>query len=226
MITLEEAVSQRHSIRSYTADPIPQETVDNLRSFINQCNSVSNLNMHLVLDEPKAFGSLLFSYGMFKGVRNYLVLAGPQGDDLDYKLGYYGAQVMLRAKQLGLDSCWVGGTYHKIPSAFTLRPGDKVKSVIALGFGNGKPVNHRIRQPHEVADLRPDSPDWFVRGVDFALKAPTAINQQKFHFALVDGKVKQTTGWGSFIQMDLGIVRYFFEIGAGDHPVEWERNIN
>lgn len=36
MITLEEAVNQRHSIRSYTADPIPQETVDNLRSFINQ----------------------------------------------------------------------------------------------------------------------------------------------------------------------------------------------
>lgn len=221
MLTIEESVFQRHSIRSYTADPIPQDTANDLRSLISQCNAAANLNLQLVLDEPKAFGSLLFTYGMFKGVRNYLVLAGPQGDELDYKLGYFGAQVMLRAKQLGLDSCWVGGTYHKIPSAFALRPGDKVKAVIALGIGNGRPVNHRIRQPHEVADLQADTPKWFLRGVDFALKAPTAINQQKFHFALADGIVYQTTGRGPFTQMDLGIVRYFFELGAAPNQVRW-----
>lgn len=225
MLTIEEAVNQRHSIRSYIADAIPQPTVDDLRSLIAQCNSSANLNIQLVLDEPKAFGSFLFTYGMFKGVRNYLVLAGPQSSDLDYRLGYYGAQVMLRAKQLGLDSCWVGATYHKVTNAFTLRPGDKVRSVIALGYGNGKPVNHRVRKPEEVADLQPDTPQWFRQGVLYALKAPTAINQQKFHFELRDNRVCQSTGWGSYTQMDLGIVRYFFEIGAGNKPILWDRSL-
>lgn len=224
MLSIQEAVNQRHSIRSYTSDPIPQKVADDLQATINQCNDISGLNIQLMLEEPKAFGSIIFTYGMFKGVRNYLVLAGPEDENLDYKLGYYGAQVMLRAKQLGLDSCWVGGTYHKVTSLFALRPGDKVRSVIALGYGNGKPVNHRIRKPEEVADLTADTPAWFTKGVDCALKAPTAINQQKFHFALVDGKVHQTTGWGSFNKMDLGIVRYFFEIGA-EQEVPWENKI-
>lgn len=224
MLTLEEAVNQRHSIRSYTSQPIPLEVADNLRQLIAQCNAACNLNMQLVLEEPKAFGSFLFTYGMFKGVRNYLVLAGPQGDNLDYQLGYYGAQVMLRAKQLGLDSCWVGATYHKVTDAFTLRPGDKVRSVIALGYGNGHGVNHRVRKPAEVADITADTPEWFVHGVEYALKAPTAVNQQKFHFALQDGRVSQRTGWGSYTQMDLGIVRYFFELGAG-RQVDWTRNL-
>lgn len=224
MLTLDQAVAQRHSIRSYTLDPIPHEVADNLRSLIASLNAASGLNMQLVTDEPKAFGSRLYHYGMFANVRNYLVLAGPKDDLLDQRLGYYGAQVMLRAKQLGLDSCWVGVTYRKVTSAFTLRPDDKVEAVIALGYGSGKPVSHRVKSPADVADLQPDSPEWFRRGVDYALKAPTAINQQKFHFALQQGKVVQTTGHGPYAKMDLGIVRCFFEIGAAQ-PVEWAQKL-
>lgn len=223
MTTIHEAIEQRHSIRSYTLDPIPQEVANDLNQMIAECNSEGNLNMQLVLNEPKAFGSKLYHYGMFTNVRNYLVLAGPKGDTLDMRLGYYGAKVMLRAKQLGLDSCWVGLTYRKVTDAYQLKAGDKIEAVIALGYGNGKPVNHRIRRPDEVADLSSDSPQWFVDGVKCALKAPTAVNQQKFHFALVDGKVRQRSRFGTYTQMDLGIVRYFFELGAGDHKVEWEQ---
>lgn len=223
MLTIEEAVNQRHSIRSYTLDPIAKEVADDLKALIDECNRESGLNMQLVLDEPKAFGSRLFHYGMFSNVRNYLVLAGPKGEeDLDMMLGYYGAKVMIRAKQLGIDSCWVGMTYRKVTNAFSLRPGDKVESVIALGHGNGKPVNHRVKGLSDVADLKQDTPRWFVEGVEWALKAPTAINQQKFHFALAGDKVEQSTGRGPFAKMDLGIVRYFFELGAG-RPVDWAK---
>ena len=224
MLTIEEAVNQRHSIRSYTLAPIPQAIAEPLQQLIKECNEAANLNMQLVLDEPKAFGSKLYHYGMFTNVRNYLVLAGPKGDNLDMMLGYYGAKVMLCAKQLGLDSCWVGMTFRKVGEAFSLRPGDKVEAVIALGFGNGDGVNHKVKELHDVADIQTDTPMWFVNGVKCALKAPTAINQQKFHFGLAEGKVRQRSSFGPFTKMDLGIVRYFFEVGASQ-PVAWEKKL-
>lgn len=224
MLTIHEAVAQRHSIRSYTPELVPGDVADNLRALIAECNAAGNLNMQLVLDEPKAFGSKLYHYGMFSGVRNYLVLAGPKGKGLDMRLGYYGAQVMLRAKQLGLDSCWVGLTYRKVTDAYSLREGDKVEAVIALGYGNGKPVDHRVRSVAEVADVDAGTPEWFVRGVEYALKAPTAVNQQKFHFSMADGRVRQRSGMGPYTKMDLGIVRFFFEVGAGCE-VAWEQQL-
>ena len=66
-------------------------------------------------------------------------------------------------------------------------------------------------------------PDWFRAGVEAAMTAPTAINQQKFMLTLMrDGAtVKAAAGLGPYAKMDLGIVKYHFEIGAGDHPFRW-----
>lgn len=224
-LSLQEAIAQRHSIRSYTLEEIPSAVADDLRGLIEDCNKKGNLNMQLVLNEPKAFGSKLHHYGMFTNVRNYLVLAGPKSENLDYRLGYYGAQVMLRAQQLGLNSCWVGLTYKKVTDAYTLRENDKLEAVIALGYGNGKPVNHKYKTLEQVATIDNNTPEWFISGVKSALLAPTAVNQQKFHFALVDGKIQQSTGMGFYTQMDLGIVRYFFEIGAQPQMVEWAQEL-
>ena len=56
----------------------------------------------------------------------------------------------------------------------------------------------------------------FIYGVDDAVLAPTAVNQQKFKFRLLDnGKVKASAGLGFFSKVDLGIVKCHFEIGAG-----------
>ena len=66
------------------------------------------------------------------------------------------------------------------------------------------------------------APEWFARGVEFALLAPTAMNQQKFRFELLDGdaeagkpRVKAMTGLGSYTDIDLGIAKLHFELGAG-----------
>ena len=56
-----------------------------------------------------------------------------------------------------------------------------------------------------------------------ALLAPTAMNQQKFHFTLnEDNSVTTTTKGGFYTKIDLGIVKYFFEIGADGQHVIWK----
>ena len=74
----------------------------------------SGLYIQLVKDEPKAFDSFMAHYGKFSGVRNYIAMIGKKGPDLDEKCGYYGERLVLKAQQLGLNTCWVAMTYSKV----------------------------------------------------------------------------------------------------------------
>lgn len=58
-------------------------------------------------------------------------------------------------------------------------------------------------------------PEWFLEGMNAALLAPTAMNQQKFYFELLpDGQVKASCGAGFYTKLDFGIVKYHFEKGS------------
>ena len=48
-----------------------------------------------------------------------------------------------------------------------------------------------------------------------AMKAPTAINQQKFMISMVDGEPLITSKRGPLTKIDLGIVKYNFEVASG-----------
>ena len=64
-------------------------------------------------------------------------------------------------------------------------------------------------------------PDWFKSGVEAALLAPTAMNQQKFLFSFDGNRVSAKAGMGFYAKVDLGIVKYHFEVGAGTENFEW-----
>ncbi|WP_290155777.1 nitroreductase family protein [uncultured Dubosiella sp.] len=76
MMTLEEAARLRHSVRSFTDEPIGAEDVAALQEAIAVVNEEDGLDIQLVLDEPKAFTSLKARFGRFSGARNYLALVG------------------------------------------------------------------------------------------------------------------------------------------------------
>ena len=65
------------------------------------------------------------------------------------------------------------------------------------------------------------APDWFRKGVEAALLAPTAMNQQKFKFTLRGDTVAAKAGMGFYTKVDLGIVKYHFELGAGTDRFRW-----
>ena len=64
-------------------------------------------------------------------------------------------------------------------------------------------------------------PTWFLQGIDAALLAPTAINQQKFTFSLQGNTVSAKAGIGFYSKIDLGIAKYHFEVGAGKENFRW-----
>jgi len=57
-------------------------------------------------------------------------------------------------------------------------------------------------------------------GIEAALLAPTAVNQQKFFISLDGNKpVFIVTANGPFVKLDLGIVKCHFEIGSGKNVI-------
>lgn len=219
-----EAIKARHSVRKYTDKPIETAKVATIRVAIENINAESGLNIQLVLDEPKAFSSGMWKYGQFSGVKNYFVMAGPKGNEAEEKIGYYGEKLVLLAQTLGLNTCWVGLTYKKIPGTFTLRDGDSVHCVIALGYGTIPGVQHPQKPMENFYEADGIPPQWFKDGMEAALLAPTAINQQKFKFILHDGNKVETKTLFSiagYTNIDLGIVKYHFEVAAGKENFTW-----
>ncbi|HJB18246.1 MAG TPA: nitroreductase [Candidatus Bariatricus faecipullorum] len=222
-MTLAEAVKRRHSVRSYRNRPIEEETKKALKEEIDKCNEESGLHIQLVTDSPKAFKGLLPHYGKFSGVENYIALIGDKSPSLPEQCGYYGERLVLLAQQLGLNTCWVGLTYKKVRRDYFLNPGEKLCLVIALGYGTNQGFPHKSKIFSQVCKNTGAVPDWFRHGVHFALLAPTAMNQQKFQFHLDGNRVTVKAGRGPYSKVDLGIVKYHFEIGAGHSGWSWAK---
>ncbi len=220
---LSNIIKQRHSVRQYTERPISDFAKAALTTLVNEINKKALLHIQFITDEPEAFNSVLANYGKFKGVRNYFAMVGHKSGDLDEAIGYYGEHLVLRAQALGLNTCWVGLTYKHNKKAIQIDEGEKLVAVISVGYGVNSGVPHPIKLREKVMSVRGTAPQWFLKGVDAALLAPTAMNQQKFRFILnEEGHVEAKTGWGFFTKVDLGIVKYHFEIGAGIENFTWQ----
>lgn len=231
-MTALEALKARHSIRKYADRPLGEEVIEALRQEIEKLNEASGLHMQLVLNERKAFKSFL-AYGSFGNVSNYVMVVGKKSEPMEYRAGYYAECLVLKAQQLGLNTCIVASTYKKIAGTFDVGQDEKVYVCIAIGYGASEGRKHKIKTPEQVSNVSASTPKWFADGVDAALLAPTAINQQKFYFEYVargkageQGGVRPKSGKSlvGLTKIDLGIAMRNFEIGAGEENFHWVGN--
>ena len=220
-MNLLEAVEKRHSVRSYTDKKIDKETKEKLQEINDECNIEEDMNIQLCIDEPQAFSGFMASYGKFENVKNYIAIIAKKGDNFEEKCGYFGEKIVLKATQLGLNTCWVAGTYSKGKVKYKLNKGEKLCCVIALGYGKTNGVSRKTKSINQLCKINGEMPDWFEKGIKSAQLAPTAMNQQKFLFELDGNIVKLKPLLGFYTKLDLGIVKYHFEIGAGTEGWKW-----
>ena len=214
---IKEAIRDRHSVRQYKSYPIPEEMRTALDELIDACNRESGLHIQLITEDPECFDTLIAHYGRFTNVRNYVALVGPKSmPDLEEKCGYYGQKVVIKAQMLGLNTCWVAGTYSRGKCNADKAAGEKLVCVIAIGFGENAGAKHKSKPLSSLCDVaEEDMPAWFRTGVKAAMMAPTAVNQQKFHISLEGETPVITAGRGPMAKIDLGIVKYNFEAASG-----------
>ena len=216
-----ESINKRHSVRAYLDKEIDKNIINELQKEVDICNELGELHIQLAINEPKAFDSMLAHYGKFSNVKNYIAMIGKKSSKLEEKCGYYGERLVLKAQMLGLNSCWVGLSFKKISDAFIINSDEKLVIVIAIGYGVTQGTAHRLRKPSDFCKDYDTAPEWFKKGLDATILAPTAINQQKFSFELQYDKVIARAKIAFFSKVDLGIVKYHFEIASQKGSDVW-----
>ena len=211
-----QAIKERHSVRAFTDQTIEGEVKETLEQLVSEINKESGLHIQIRYDDAEGFDSKLAHYGNFRNVKNYIVLAGNKKDDIDEKCGYYGEKLVLEAQKLGLNTCWAAMTFNKKMVKQILGADEKLCMVIALGYGETQGVERKSKRIEDVVISKGTMPDWFKAGAEAALLAPTATNQQKFKMGVKDGEpVILVSGIGFCTKVDLGIVKYHFEVASG-----------
>ena len=217
-MNIDEAIRERHTVKIYKKTPIPAEVCKQLRERIKAINEGLDIFLSLVTNDSSALNPAIKIVST-KNINNYIVLSGKNEHDLEEKLGYGGADIMLFAQTLGLNSWWISGaaSFNKgnarekggIPGS------NLIKGIIVIGYGENNGTPHRSKSTIDVSDYAGNPPFWFVRGVGTALLAPTGMNRQGFKIEGHDDKVTITTDKGPFSDLERGIIKYHFEIGAG-----------
>ncbi|MDD3222901.1 MAG: nitroreductase family protein [Lachnospiraceae bacterium] len=204
-----EIMKARHSVRQYTPRKIEDEKRRVLDELATACNKKSGLNIQMIYDEPRCFSSIMAHYGKFSGCSNYIAIVGKKDKHLEEKAGYYGEKIVLKAQELGLNTCWAAMTHGK--SAARIEQGEKLVILIALGYGANQGTIHKNKKLQDVCNYSDRMPEWFRQGMEAVMLAPTAINQQRFKFTLDGDRVSVISTGGPCSKIDLGIVKYHFE---------------
>ncbi|MBQ7990039.1 MAG: nitroreductase family protein [Oscillospiraceae bacterium] len=219
-MTVKEAIKHRRSIRRYKDTPLPDDIRVKLAALAVEC-SCENVSIKPVFDDKDCFDTFLAHYGKFRNAFNYFVLTGRKDTDSDETAGYMGQKLVLAVEEMGLGTCWVGGTFSKGKCKAELGADEKIICIIAVGYPDEEGSKHRCKPMDKICSVKEeDMPAWFRNGVVAALYAPTAMNQQKFMISLDEDKVKITCGKGPFVKVDLGIVKYNFEAASGHEVIK------
>ena len=209
-----DAIKNRHSVRNYEAKKIEADKVEKIRAKIEELNKEGNLHLQFMEDAGKTYNKLFNKIAGLGSAPSVIACVGIVDETLEQRVGYYAEKPVLFIQELGLNTCWAG-TFNEKNIGAEVGDGEKLVISIAVGYGKDKGKPHKSKSLEQVIEAKGDRPYWFNKGVDMALLAPTAINQQKFTIRLnEDESVDFVDKGGIFSQVDLGIVRCHFEIGA------------
>lgn len=216
-----DAVKERHTIRNYDGRAIEGENLKRLEELISEVNLEGGLHFQLVNGQENALDAFTIRYGKWTNVTNYIALIGKESDDLEERCGYYGEKIVLWAQMAGLKTGWVETGYDVKPETLEIADDERLVLSICIGYSEQMGNSHRVKAIEELSTVTGEAPDWFNRGMEYAVLAPTAGNQQLFNIAWDGNALSISTKPGFLEKVDLGIIKYHFELGSGIDHSKW-----
>lgn len=163
-----ELIQARHSVRSYSGKTIPDDVRNRLKSEVTYINThEAGLNFQLCFDDDAPFRGVGRSYGMFRGVRNYLVaVIDPTFPDAYERAGYFAEQFVIEALRLGIGTCFVGGTFSRQNVGARVEVYEKIPFVIPFGYPEDDKTPLLAKMAMKFAHRKKMSPRDFFDGED------------------------------------------------------------
>ncbi len=250
MQSMIDAIKKRESVRTYDTVPIPDDEKEKIEKLIiaDQIGPFGNRVRFQLLDLrtlPREETKLLGTYGVIKGTPLYIAGAVKKGKGAMEDYGYCLEKIVLFLTNLGLGTCWLGGTYKKTGFAAAIQlsenellpaitpvgyPADKrrfVEKLMRLGAGA------KTRKPWEdLFFFSKEEAGDYVYALKAVRAAPSASNKQpwritgesdgdkgpRYHFFLQPTKgYGQLEGGVGLQNIDMGIAMCHFEAAAEEN---------
>ena len=246
---LGELVRERRSCRSFAAAAPEPRLLAALEAFAAGVAAPFGGRPRFgVIDNEKVRAESFFSagsYGMIKGARFYLAALVRRSEPRRWEdAGFALEAAVLKATDLGLGSCWIGGVFdrRRFGRSLGIQADEQLPAVIAVGLPAGqRTLRDRLVRWSAGGDRRkPSSALFFAGGWDAVLSAdgagswsealeclrlaPSASNKQPwrlvrlgsaFHFFLSRDKAYSAMMPLADLQrIDMGIAMCHFELAA------------
>ncbi len=214
-----ELIKRRYSCRNYLEAPIDEERCNQLRRFVSASQAGplgTPVRLGVIAATHKDPDALrgLGTYGFIKGATGYIVGAVGQGRHNLEDFGYLMERVVLFAADLGLGTCWLGGTFTKSSFArrFGVQQEEEIPAVASVGYDSEQPYppdsvslraansNHRLPWENLFFDgqfgkpLLPQAAGHYATALEMVRLGPSASNKQPWRI------VHEGQRWHFFIE--------------------------
>ncbi len=169
---IHKLIRQRYSCRTYKTQQISSDDLSELMVFSKICESGpsgSSLRFMVTTASDGDAKSLksLGTYGFIKDPAGFVIGVIQDQPRALEDFGYQMEMIVLRAVDMGIGSCWLGGTYTKSSFAKLVKPedGETIPSVISIGYpADQQAWMDRIARTTAGADRRLPWQDLFFSG--------------------------------------------------------------
>ena len=230
-------------MRSFTEEPLSAEVVKKLKAEITMTNThEQGIKFQLITDDPDPLKGFSKSYGIFENPRNYMAaVVDTATPDITERAGYFAEKFVIKAVELGLGTCFVGGTYNAAAVKAQLRAGEKILFLVLLGYPKEKGrllanimaslVHRKKMRPRQF--FEPESGyeaalaeyPILKEGLEAVACAPSALNKRPTRVFLSEreGRMElcaKVDASNPKNLIDLGIAKFNFNF-ATDTECEW-----
>jgi hypothetical protein len=221
-----EVIEQRFSCRTYLDIPIEAEKQRVLEAFLAQAESgpfgvPTRFKLIAASENDRSSLRGLGTYGIIRGATGFILGAVSGGDRHLEDFGYRMEEIILFATDLGLGTCWLGGTFAKsrFASKMGLRGDEVMPCVTSVGYISGQRglVDRLIRRQagsHSRlawkrlffdrqfgVPLPPEAAGAYAGPLEMVRLGPSASNKQPWRI------VKDDNAWHFYLQRTPGYLQ-------------------
>ena len=216
-----ELIHTRKSCRTFEEKDIDRITYLKLADYIDEMNRELHAKARFSLiqhDSDKKKVKRMATYGIIQGANTFILGFMRKSDQDPVQFGYSFEKVILFATDLGLQTCWLGGTFNQriFKKITTLYDDEYIPIVSPVGMKKEKPTfvdssmrivagsykrkswNKLFYEESIHSPLDEYSAGLFALPLEMVRIAPSASNKQPWRI------IKDKTGFHFFLSRNLG----------------------
>lgn len=229
-------ISSRKSVREFKDISIEPKYFNEIENYINNSKKLLpeievEMRMYDFKDCYENINQLAGYKGYLIKAPNYIILLSDVKNGYIENSGYIGERLILKARDLGIDSCWI--TFkdsNLIKEKLNISSDKEVTAIIALGYEDDKKSKNKSTSDRlgvedivfmdewgkkaSVTDLEER---YLLDAFSYARMAPSSFNRQPWRFIIDGGKVILALKSDDFSNeyegsIDTGIAMLYFSL--------------